>query len=272
MSEGMMVMSDPGRRYETLLWSVRDSVATITLNRPRVLNALSRTVTEELMRALDDAADRSVRCVVITGAGRAFCAGADLAPRAGDDPDLGVEEVSARWFAPVIERIVALQKPVLAAVNGVAAGGGISLALACDLRIAGDTARFPQVYIRRALVPDFGTSFFLPRIVGLAKALELTMLGEELSAQDALHIGMVTRVVAQESLAEHTRALAAALAAGPTRDYYFTRQALLSGATSPLATALRTEAALQAAAAETADFREGIDAFVGRRPPRFTGR
>ena len=262
--------------YETVLYDSSDGVATITLNRPDNLNALDTTLTEELQKALAEAAgDPQIRCVVVTGAGRGFCAGADLARledayKAGEPPALG-DMLRARYH-PVILPIVNMEKPVVASVNGVAAGAGASLALACDFRIASEKAKFFQAFVKVGLVPDSGSTYFLPRLVGVAKAIELAMLGDIIDAQEAGRLGMVTKVVPADDLAAETARFAAKLAAGPTRAYALAKKALRYGATQDLENTLDYEADLQNQVALTADHLEGVKAFMEKREAKFEGR
>jgi 2-(1,2-epoxy-1,2-dihydrophenyl)acetyl-CoA isomerase len=262
--------------YETVLYGSAGGVATVTLNRPDNLNSLNTALTEELQKVLAEAAgDPDVRCVVITGAGRGFCAGADLAQledayNAGEPPALG-DMLRARYH-PVIFPIVNMEKPVVASVNGVAAGAGASLALACDFRIASDKAKFFQAFVKVGLVPDSGSTYFLPRLVGIAKATELAMLGDIIDAQEALRIGMVTKVVPADDLVSETRAFAERLASGPTRAYALAKKALRFGAVMDLENSLEYEADLQNQVALTADHLEGVKAFMEKREPKFEGR
>ncbi|MGH2725868.1 MAG: enoyl-CoA hydratase-related protein [Actinomycetota bacterium] len=262
--------------YETVLYETSAGVATITLNRPDALNALNSTLVVELQKVLSEVAgDGDVRCVVLTGAGRGFCAGADLAEleeayNAGDPPALG-DMLRARYH-PVIEPIVNMEKPVVASVNGIAAGAGASLALACDFRIASDKAKFFQAFVKVGLVPDSGSTYFLPRLVGTAKATELAMLGDIIDANEALRIGMVTRVVPADDLTAETRAFAERLASGPTRAYALGKKAIRFGAVGSLENALDYEADLQNQVALTADHLEGVKAFMEKREPKFEGR
>lgn len=261
---------------EAILYDVADGIATITLNRPDVLNALNGTLAQEIHKAVVQASgDPDVRCVVITGEGRAFSAGADLteiepAYRAGEIPPLG--DALRQRYNPMVQPIVECTKPVVASVNGVAAGAGASLALACDFRIASDKARFFQAFIVIGLIPDSGANYFLPRLVGLAKALELAMLGDMIDAQEALRLGLVTKVVPHDSLADETRAFAAQLAAGPTKAYSLARRAMHFGSAHDLEQTMDLEADFQQELATSPDHIEGVTAFLEKRSPKFQGR
>jgi 2-(1,2-epoxy-1,2-dihydrophenyl)acetyl-CoA isomerase len=246
------------------------------LNREKALNALDRGITDELHKVLAEAAgDPAVRCLLITGAGRGFSAGADLSQlegsyRKGESVPLG--DMLRDGYNRIILPIVHMEKPVVAAVNGVAAGAGASLALACDFRIASDKARFFQAFIKVGLVQDSGASYFLPRLVGLAKALELAMLGEIIDANEALRIGLVTRVVPHETLMDEARAFAEKLASGPTRALGLSKRAMYFGVDNDLEQTMDYEADLQAQMALTADHMEGVKAFLDKREPTFEGR
>jgi 2-(1,2-epoxy-1,2-dihydrophenyl)acetyl-CoA isomerase len=261
---------------ETVLYEVESGIATITLNRPEVLNALNGQISEELAKALQQASsDPAARCVVVTGGGRAFCAGADLNElepfyAKGEAPPVS-DSLRLRYH-PVIQGILDNNKPVVASINGVAAGAGCSLALACDFRIASDKAGLYQAFIKIGLLPDSGANFFLPRLVGLAKAIELGMLGDKIDAEEALRLGLVTKVVPHDSLAEETKKFAAQLAAGPTKAYSLTRKAMYFGASHTIETTMDLEADSQQELAATADHMEGVLAFLGKRAPNFEGR
>jgi 2-(1,2-epoxy-1,2-dihydrophenyl)acetyl-CoA isomerase len=216
-----------------------------------------------------------VRCVVITGAGRAFCSGADLADlepayRAGEKLDLSTF-LRARYHL-IILPIIEMEKPVIAAVNGIAAGAGASLAFACDIRIASDKARFMQAFVKVGLVPDSGANYFLPRLLGTTKALELAMTGDLIDSAEALRLGLVNRVVEHDRLAEEVRSWAEPFAHGPTRAYGLTKKAIHFGSTHALASTLEYEADLQAQLGLTADHREGVMAFLEKRAPSYQGR
>jgi 2-(1,2-epoxy-1,2-dihydrophenyl)acetyl-CoA isomerase len=245
-------------------------VATLTLDRPEALNALTVAVKVALREALERiAADRAVRVVILTGAGRAFCAGQDLAER--DLPDAAPLDVELRErYNPIIRALRSMGQPVIAAVNGVAAGAGASLAFACDLRIAADDARFVLAFGRIGLVPDSGATWFLPRLVGTARAAEIALVGDPINAEEALRIGLVSRVVPGDQLMTQARELAERIAAGAPLALALTKGALDRAATIDLETALDGEATLQGIAGASADHAEGLAAFREKRAPRFT--
>jgi 2-(1,2-epoxy-1,2-dihydrophenyl)acetyl-CoA isomerase len=263
--------------FETLVVETTANVCTITLNRPDSLNSLNGAMTAELAKVLRQLQrDDRVRCVVLTGAGRAFCSGQDLGDlkRKYADPahvpHLG-EDIKRR-YNPVILGLRDLEKPVIAAVNGVAAGAGASLALACDLRIASDKASFIEVFVNVGLVPDSGSTFFLPRLVGLGKALELCFTGDKVSAAEALTLGIVNKVVSGEELMKAAADLAGRLAKMPTRALGLTKRLLYRSLHSDLDTQLQAEAFAQETAGLTGDHREGVAAFFEKRPPSFQGQ
>ena len=246
-------------------------VATLTLDRPAALNALTVPVKVALRDALEAiAADRSVRAVILTGAGRGFCAGQDLAER--DQPDAAPLEIEVRErWNPIIRALRSMGQPVIAAVNGVAAGAGASLAFACDLRIAAEAARFVLAFGRIGLVPDSGATWFLPRLVGPAKAAEMALLDDPVDAAEALRLGLVSRVVPGDQLMPEARAIADRLAGGAPLAQSLTKGALHRAMTIELDEALDGEAKLQGIAGATADHAEGLAAFREKRPPRFSG-
>jgi len=246
-----------------------DGVATVTLDRPDALNSLTVPLKVELISLFSDLArDRQVRAVILTGAGRAFCAGQDLRERL--DPSAEPLDVELRdRYNPLVRAIRDLPKPVLAAVNGVAAGAGASLAFACDLRLAADTARFVLAFGQIGLIPDSGATWTLQRLVGLSKATEIALLPDPLSAADAERFGLVTRVVPAEDLMVEAVALAARLAALSPTAVALTKRALAAAATSTFEDALELEARLQGEAGANPDHPEGIAAFIEKRPPRF---
>jgi 2-(1,2-epoxy-1,2-dihydrophenyl)acetyl-CoA isomerase len=246
-------------------------VATITLNRPDALNSLTVPMKVELLEALRTVErDGAARAVVLTGAGRAFCAGQDLRERLHPDAaPLGVE--LRERYNPIIRAMRSLPKPIVGAINGVAAGAGASLAMACDLRIAADRASFALAFGRVGLVPDSGATWFLPRLVGEARAAEIALLGDPVSAEDALRIGLVGLVVATEQLTTEARSVAERLAAGAPQAIALTKRALNATWDRSLDDALELEAELQDTAGRTKDHAEGMAAFLEKRPPRFSG-
>jgi 2-(1,2-epoxy-1,2-dihydrophenyl)acetyl-CoA isomerase len=257
-------------------YEVSDGIAVITLNRPDVLNAFNDELGEAALKAVEAASgDESVRCVVITGAGRAFCSGEDLgalsdAYEAGSVPDLG-DTLRSR-YNPLIKAIRSAPKPVVAAINGVAAGAGASLALACDFRIASERARLVIAFIKVGLVPDSGAIWFLTKLVGSAKAFELCALGEPIAAADALQWGLVTKVAEVDEFDDTWRSFAADLAAGPTRAFALTKNLTNAATELSLDRQLDEEVVAQAEAGRTADHLEGVRAFIDKRPPKFDGR
>lgn len=259
-------------RYETLLVDADAGVLTVTLNRPDVLNAVNEQLSADLLDALRLAErEPAVRCLVLTGAGRGFCSGQDLRDRAGVGEVVYGESLRRR-YNPIVLRLRTMEKPVIAAVNGVAAGAGCNLALAADLRVASDRATFIEVFARIGLIPDSGGTYHLPRLVGLAKAFELAYTAEPVDAAEALRIGLVNRVVPHDDLMPATLALARRLAEGPTRGYGLTKRGFNFALGATLEATLAYEADLQTIAGRTADHREGVTAFFEKRPPRFEGR
>ena len=246
-----------------------DAVLTITLNRPDVLNALDAATHRRLREALEEAAAPDVRAVVLTGAGRGFCVGQDLA-EFGEMPDVGVG-LQERYH-PNVLAIRSLEKPVLAAVNGAAAGAGLSLACACDLRLAADSATFVPAFINIGLVPDAGGAYFLQRILGTPRAFELMSSGRRLTAAEAHAWGLVSEVVEADALPGRAAELAATYAALPTRGIALTKQLFDAAERASLEETLALEARLQTEAMRSEDFAEGVAAFLEKRPPRFAGR
>jgi 2-(1,2-epoxy-1,2-dihydrophenyl)acetyl-CoA isomerase len=258
--------------YQTVLLDRAEGIATLTLNRPGARNALDLTMRAELVSALDEIeADEAVRAVILTGAGGHFCAG-------GDVKTMTRRHTAAEGRARVellnrfIARLFHFPKPTLAMVDGVAVGAGCNLALACDLVVASDRARFGQVFARIGLVPDGGGTWLLPRLVGLARAKELVFTAEIIGAAEALRIGLINRVVAAADLEREARALARTIAAGPPGALALAKTLLNRASVVDLAAALDLEAFAQAQAITSEDHAEGVRAFLEKRPPRFTGR
>lgn len=260
----------PGEASREVLTEVAHGVATITLNRPAALNAMTFAMKDQLLAALHDAArDQSVRAIVLTGAGRAFCAGQDLRERLDLGAPLLDGELTLR-YNPIIKAIRMAPQPVIAAVNGVAAGAGASLAFACDLRIAAESASFVLAFGRIGLVPDSGATWTLPRLVGAARAAEITLLGEAVMAVDALRIGLVSRVVPAEGLASEAAAMAARIADLAPGATTMTKHLLAMAFDHDLDAALAAEAEAQGLAGGHPDHAEGLAAFVEKRTPRFS--
>ena len=261
-----------------LLYAVADGVATLTLNRPEVLNAFDFDLTRALHDRLQEAErDPAVRCIVLTGAGKGFSAGQDLAVMAeaykdGTTANVHFGEHIRETFNPIIARLRALEKPVIAAVNGAAAGAGLGIALACDLRFAADSARFFSGFVKIGLAPDSGLAYTLPRLVGTSRAMEFTFSGDPLDAAAAERWGMVNRVYPAALLMEETLAFARKLAAGPTRAIGLTKRVLNRSQDMDLAQLLEYEALIQEAAGHTADHLEGVTAFLQKRPAVFQGK
>jgi 2-(1,2-epoxy-1,2-dihydrophenyl)acetyl-CoA isomerase len=259
--------------YETILFDVADGVATLTFNRPDKRNAFNEAMAAETLDALKQAErDAAVRALIVTGAGAGFCAGQDLdVVRARSEP-IEFRAHLFKTYNAIVLRLRALEKPVLAAVNGAAAGAGWGIALACDLRYAAEGAKFRLAFGAIGLAPDSGTSFFLARTIGLGRALELAYTNDVVSAPDALALGLVNKVFPEAELLPATRALAARLAQGPTRAYGLAKRAMNRALAVGLEEALDYEAHLQAIAGRSADYREGVAAFLEKRPPQYQGR
>ena len=260
--------------YETIKLERAVGVATLTLNRPDAFNALNLALGRELFSAvleLDE--DPGVRCIVITGAGKAFCGGGDVKDFADALPRIGVliKELTT-YVHGAVSRLVRTPKPVLTAVNGVAAGGGLSLAMAGDLVLAAESARFTMAYSRIAATPDGSSSYWLPRLVGLRRAIELFYTNRALTAREALEWGLVTRVVPDGELADATRKLAEELAQGPTLALGRGKLLLHASTTESLETQMELESQSIAQSGHTEDFAEGVRAFTAKRPPTFRGR
>jgi 2-(1,2-epoxy-1,2-dihydrophenyl)acetyl-CoA isomerase len=257
--------------YETLLVESRDGIRVITLNRPEVLNAISAQLGTELLDALRDAERAAdARCVLLTGAGRGFCAGADLREQAPGQTSVG--DLLRTRYNGIVLRMRTMEKPVIAAVNGVAAGAGCNLALAADVRVASERASFIEAFSRVGLIPDSGGTWLLPRLVGTGRALEMMLFAEPVDAAGAERLGLVNRVVPHDDLMPRALEWAARLAAGPTKAYGLIKRGLNQAVSATLADSLEYEAQLQEVASRTEDHREGVAAFLAKRPPAYQGR
>jgi enoyl-CoA hydratase/carnithine racemase len=259
--------------YKCLLYDVQDRIATLTLNRPERLNALGDTLREDLYDAVTkSAADPNVGVLVITGAGRGFCSGGDVKSMSERD-QTGQATATSERLAPIRDRIILAMrdcpKPVIAAVNGAAAGAGMNLALACDIRIASTAAKFTQSFVKRGLAPDWGGTWFLPRVVGIAKACELIFTGDTIAADEALRLGVVNAVVAPEALMAEAYKLARKIAAGPPVAIQLAKRAIHNDV--DLRAALEFETFAQGICRDTEDAKEGVRAFVEKRAPVFRG-
>jgi 2-(1,2-epoxy-1,2-dihydrophenyl)acetyl-CoA isomerase len=260
--------------YSTILFAEDGAVATITLNRPDKLNSFTARMHGELRDAIARVRDGgTARCLLLTGAGRGFCAGQDLSDRVMGEgaapPDLG--HTLATLYNPLVMGLRALEMPVVCAVNGVAAGAGANLALGCDIVLAARSASFIEAFCRLGLVPDAGGTYLLPRLAGTARAMGLAMLGDKLTAEQAADWGLIWKVVDDAKLMDEANALARHLATQPTRGLALIKQAIHASPGNSLEEQLALESTLQRQAGRTADYREGVAAFMAKRPPRFTG-
>lgn len=255
-----------------ILYDATDGVGTITLNRPEAMNAFGGTMREDLLGVLRQASDdRRVRCIVITGAGRAFCAGGDIASMAELQTKNDTAVISQRMIvgSEVVHLLRAMPKPVIAAINGAAAGAGLNLALACDMRLAAESARLSASFVKIALIPDWGGTYLLTQLVGTAKAMELMMTGDRIDAAEALKLGLLNRVIPDAEFREEVASFARALASGPAAALSHIKRAAYLGAAGTLAEALETEAWAQRELFLADDAREGMRAFLEKRTPKF---
>jgi 2-(1,2-epoxy-1,2-dihydrophenyl)acetyl-CoA isomerase len=258
---------------DPVLVSFDAGVLRITLNRPEKLNAFTVALHQGLAQAMTRAeTDGAVRCLLVTGAGRGFCAGQDLAERDMSAPVIDLGEGLETRYNPLVRRMRALPKPIVCAVNGVAAGAGANFALACDIVLAARSASFIQAFVKIGLVPDCGGSYFLPRLAGTQRAMALAMTGERLAAQDAERWGLIWKCVDDAALKDASEKLALQLAAGPTRSLGAIKRAIYDSANNDLGAQLDLERDLQREIGKGSDYREGVAAFLGKRAPRFTGR
>lgn len=253
-----------------ILFEIKNGISYITLNRPDKLNSFNREMALQFQQALDESKDPSVRCVFITGAGKAFSAGQDLA-EVTDPTGPGMGRILSEHYNPIVSRIRHLAKPVVAAVNGVAAGAGANIALCCDIVVAARSTSFIQAFSKLGLVPDSGGTHTLPRLIGWQKASALMMLGEKLPAEDAERIGMIYKTFPDDVFAENALNIAIYLAQMPTQGLAYTKELLGLSFNNSFDEQLQKEDQLQQKAAATSDFREGVNAFMEKRKPRFTG-
>lgn len=255
----------------SILLEIKNNVGIITLNRPEKFHAFNREMTLLLQKTLDDCAnDPSVRAIYLTATGKAFCSGQDLSEVVGEN-SLALEKIVAEHYNPLITRFRSIEKPIICAVNGVAAGAGANIALACDIVVATTSATFIQAFSKIGLIPDSGGTFILPRLIGWGKAAALMMLGDKVTATEAERIGMIYKVFTDEEFAEASLKLAFTLAQMPTKALGYTKRALNASLTNTLEQQLDVEDKLQYAAGQTHDYKEGVQAFLEKRIPTFNG-
>lgn len=254
----------------SILFEIKDAIATITLNRPDKYNAFNREMALQMQERLDECKAKEVRCVLITGIGKAFCSGQDL-DEVVDPAGPKIDTIVGEHYNPIISRIRQLQKPVVAAVNGVAAGAGANIALACDIVIAAQSSSFIQAFSKIGLVPDSGGTFFLPRLVGWQRASALMMLGDKVSAEEAERMGMIYKAFPNERFEEEAKKITATLANMPTKGLALTKQLLDNSFENNYEDQLHDEEIYQQRAGNTKDYKEGVQAFLEKRKPNFTG-
>ncbi|HAS45710.1 MAG TPA: 2-(1,2-epoxy-1,2-dihydrophenyl)acetyl-CoA isomerase [Microscillaceae bacterium] len=258
---------------EVLTFEINEGIAKITLNRPKAFNSVNKALAKALQEALDQcAADANIRAVVLTGSGKAFCAGQDLVEVTTPELMPGFKTLLEEHYRPIILKIRNLEKPVIAAVNGVAAGAGANIALACDIVIASESASFIQAFSGIGLVPDSGGTFFLPRLVGFQKAVALAMLGDKIAAPEAEQMGMIYKVYSKEEFTTKVDQLAQRMAQMPTKGLALTKKTFSQSLTNNLEAQLEVENAAQIEASETEDYQEGVQAFIAKRKPIFKGK
>lgn len=255
-----------------ILTEHQNGVCKITLNRPDKFNSFCREMAFEFQKALDDAAtNEEVRCVLITGNGKAFCAGQDLA-EAMDDNGIEIQQIVHEHYNPIIERIRKIEKPVVCAVNGVAAGAGANIALCCDITVATESASFIQAFSKIGLIPDSGGTYFLPRLIGFQKSMAFMMLGDKISSKEAERCGMIYTYYSDDVFVEESLKLAHTLASMPTKGLALTKQLLNETYQHSLSEQLQREEEIQVQAASTYDYNEGVNAFLEKRKPNFMGK
>jgi 2-(1,2-epoxy-1,2-dihydrophenyl)acetyl-CoA isomerase len=260
--------------YESIQFTIQNGIAVLTLNRPDRLNSFTQAMHREVRDALDTLhADKSVRVLVLTGAGRGFCAGQDLNDRAVEPGGQGVDlgESVEKYYAPLVTTLRTLPMPVICAVNGVAAGAGANLALACDIVLAAKSASFIEAFCKLGLIPDTGGTWALPRLIGPARAMGLALLGDKLPAEKAEAWGLIWRCVPDEALMDEAMAMAEHFAKAPTKGLAFTKKAMLVSSTNTLEQQLQLEAGMMRELGYSHDYREGVAAFIEKRQPQFKG-
>jgi 2-(1,2-epoxy-1,2-dihydrophenyl)acetyl-CoA isomerase len=261
--------------YENILFEIKDGIAQLTLNRPDKLNSFTQAMHEEVRHAIHRVqVDKTVRVFVLTGAGRGFCAGQDLSDRAVEPGARAVDlgDSVEKNYAPLVTSLRNLPMPVICAVNGVAAGAGANIALACDIVIAGKSASFIEAFCKLGLIPDTGGTHYLPRLVGTARAMGLAMLGEKLSAEKAEQWGLIWKCVDDAELVHETQLLAHHFSMAPTKGLAFTKQAIYASATNTLAQQLNLESCMMSELGNSEDYKEGVAAFMAKRAPQFKGK
>ncbi|GAA0871390.1 2-(1,2-epoxy-1,2-dihydrophenyl)acetyl-CoA isomerase PaaG [Gangjinia marincola] len=258
---------------ESIQLQIEHKVATITLNRPKAFNSFNREMALRVQDVLDQCeSDEQVRAIVLTGNGKAFCAGQDLKEVTSPELNPGFKKILEKHYNPIVLRLRAIEKPIIAAVNGVAAGAGANLALACDIVIAHEEASFIQAFSKIGLIPDSAGTFFLPRLIGFQKASALMMLGDKVSAQDAMELGMIYKIASAEAFTEVVQQTALELANMPTKALGLTKRLLNQSMSNTLEKQLDLESKIQIEAAQTKDYEEGVNAFVEKRKPNFIGK
>ena len=254
----------------SILFEIKDNIGFITLNRPEKFNSFNREMALEMQSALDECRNPAVRCVHITGNGKAFSAGQDISELVGENK-MEIKQILSEHYNPIVTRIRKLEKPVVAAINGVAAGAGANIALSCDIVVAAESASFIQAFSKIGLIPDSGGTYHLPRLIGWQKASALMMLGEKVSAVDAEKMGMIYKVFPDGTFAENAMSIAIYLSQMPTKGLAYTKQVLNKSLTNSLEEQLKTEDVFQQYAAKTKDYEEGVKSFLEKRKPDFKG-